>query len=147
MRAVSKILLSALTILLLTQCRMSECNVVMADVDIDNWSDETELSYVNQQTVQNYDLSLMLHVNRRFRAEQLEVEVTMLTPDSLRYSERVVLPVEFSWEDTTTPTTDIALPYRTDVNLRCEGEYKMVITPQHSVVGVEAAGINFQMKR
>lgn len=147
MRAIGKILLSVVTLLLFVQCRTTECNVVMEDVDINDWSEETTVSYTNKQTANNYDLNIVLHVNRRFTAKQLEFEITTMTPDSLRYSEQVTLPVSLSWENPTAVTTDIELPYRRDVTLRCEGEYTMVITPRQSIVGVEAAGINFQMKR
>ena len=147
MRAIRKILLSVVTLLLFVQCRTTECSVVMEDVDINDWSEETTVSYTNKQTANNYDLNIVLHVNRRFTAKQLEFEITTMTPDSLRYSEQVTLPVSLSWENPTAVTTDIELPYRRDVTLRCEGEYTMVIAPQQSVVGVEAAGINFQMKR
>ena len=147
MRAIQKILLSAVTLLLFVQCRTTECSVVMEDVDINGWTEEATLSYTNKQTENNYDLSVVLHVNRRFTAKQLSLEITTMTPDSLRYSEQVTLPVNLSWENPTAVTTDIELPYRQDVTLRCEGEYTMVIAPQQSVVGVEAAGINFQMKR
>ena len=147
MRAIGKILLSVVTLLLFVQCRTTECSVVMEDVDINDWSEETTVSYTNKQTANNYDLNIVLHVNRRFEAKQLEFEITTMTPDSLRYSEQVTLPVSLSWENPTAVTTDIELPYRRDVTLRCEGEYTMVITPRQSVVGVEAAGINFQMKR
>lgn len=119
----------------------------MEDVDINDWSEETTVSYTNKQTENNYDLNIVLHVNRRFTAKQLEFEITTMTPDSLRYSEQVTLPVSLSWENPTAVTTDIELPYRRDVTLRCEGEYTMVIAPRQSIVGVEAAGINFQMKR
>ena len=146
MQAIRKILLSAFTLLLFVQCRTTECNVVMEDVDINDWSEETTVSYTNKQTANNYDLNIVLHVNRRFTAKQLEFEITTMTPDSLRYSEQVTLPVSLSWENPTAVTTDIELPYRRDVTLRCEGEYTMVITPRQSIVGVEAAGINFQMK-
>ena len=147
MRAIRKILLAMVTLLLFTQCGSTECSVVMQDVDIDGWTEEATLTYTNKQTELNYDLSVVLHVNRRFTAQQLELEITTMTPDSLRYSEQVTLPVSFSWESPTDITCDVELPYRQNVALRCKGEYKMVITPQQSVEGVEAAGMNFQMKR
>ena len=147
MRAIRKITLLIVTLLLFVQCRTTECSVVMEDVDVNDWSEETTLSYTNKQTELNYDLSVVLHVNRRFTAQQLELEITTMTPDSLRYSEQVTLPVSFSWESPTDITCDVELPYRQNVALRCKGEYKMVITPQQSVEGVEAAGMNFQMKR
>ena len=105
------------------------------------------MSYTNNDTEHNYDLSLVLHINRRFTAKQLDVEIVTMTPDSLRYGERVSLPVNFKWESPTTPMTDVAIPYREDVHLRCKGEYKVTITPLNDVVGVAAAGINFQPQK
>ena len=86
MRAIRKILLSVVTLLLFVQCRTTECSVVMEDVDINDWSEETTVSYTNKQTENNYDLNIVLHVNRRFKTKQLELGITTMTPDSLRYS-------------------------------------------------------------
>ena len=133
--------------LLFTQCRTVECTVVMADVDVNDWSDEITISHINSDTTANYDLSVMLHVNRDFKAQQLDVEIITMTPDSLRYTEHVLLPINTEWSSHTIPTTDIAIPYRQNVHLRCVGEYKVTIAPQQSVVGVEAAGINFQPQK
>lgn len=147
MQYIAKAVIAVATLLLFVQCRTTECTVEMEDVDINGWSDEITLSYTNDDTTTNYDLSLMLHINRRFAAEQVEVEIITMTPDSLRYGERVSLPVNFEWESPTTPMCDIALPYRKDVHLRCKGEYKMTITPLQSITGVAAAGINFQPQK
>ena len=147
MQQIAKAIISVVALLLFTQCRMAECTVVMEDVNINNWCNEVSVSYTNNDTEHNYDLSLMLHVNRRFTAKQLDVEIITMTPDSLRYGERVSLPVNYKWESPTTPMTDVAIPYREDVHLRCKGEYKVTITPLNDVVGVAAAGINFQPQK
>lgn len=147
MQQIAKAIISVVALLLFTQCRMAECTVVMEDVDINNWCNEVSVSYTNNDTEHDYNLSLVLHVNRRFTAKQLDVEIVTMTPDSLRYGERVSLPVNFKWESPTTPMTDVAIPYREDVHLRCKGEYKVTITPLNDVVGVAAAGINFQPQK
>ena len=147
MQHIAKAVIAVATLLLFVQCRTTECSVVMEDVDINGWSDEINLSYTNNDTTTNYNLSLMLHINRRFASEQVEVEIVTMTPDSLRYSERVSLPVNFVWDSHTMPMKDVAIPYRQDVHLRCKGEYKMTITPLQSITGVAAAGINFQPQK
>ena len=147
MQQIAKAIISVVALLLFTQCRMAECTVVMEDVDINNWCNEVSVSYTNNDTTTNYNLSLMLHINRRFASEQVEVEIVTMTPDSLRYSERVSLPVNFVWDSPTMPMKDVAIPYRQDVHLRCKGEYKMTITPLQSITGVAAAGINFQPQK
>ena len=147
MQYIAKAAIAVATLLLFVQCRTTECSVVMEDVDINGWSDEINLSYTNNDTTTNYNLSLMLHINRRFASEQVEIEIVTMTPDSLRYSERVSLPVNFVWDSPTMPMKDVAIPYRQDVHLRCKGEYKMTITPLQGITGVAAAGINFQPQK
>ena len=147
MRVICKVFILAVSVLLFTQCRMTECQVVMADVNIDGWSDEITLSHINKDTTSRYALNLALHVNRLFNANELDVEITTMTPDSLRYTEHVTLPINTPWSTETESTTDIVIPYRQDVHLRCLGEYKIMLAPQHDIVGVEAAGINFQPQK
>ena len=147
MRVICKVFIIVLSALLFTQCRISECQVVMADVDVDGWSDEITLLHINQDTTSRYTLNLALHVNRLFKAKELDVEITTMTPDSLRYTEHVTIPLNSPWSTETEATTDIVIPYRQDVHLRCLGEYKIMLAPQQDIVGVEAAGINFQPQK
>ena len=78
--------------------------------------------------------------------EELPLQITMFTPDSLRYTEQVVLPVKHQQLRPTAIAADIELPYREDVHLRCKGEYTWHITPSQNITGVEAVGIKFHAK-
>lgn len=129
--------------LLLTQCRMVECNVKVVDVDTRLWSEKATVTFVNGDTTSMRDMNVMLHVNRTFEAERVQLEIGMLTPDSLRYCERVTLPVDIEW-GVNQQYIDVELPYRRNVHLAHEGEYIISLTPVTAVSGVEAAGINFQ---
>ncbi|MBR5863280.1 MAG: hypothetical protein IKY76_01850 [Alistipes sp.] len=130
--------------LLLSACRVEPDMVVMSDVDVNGWSECTTLTYNNRLTEQ-CDLNIMLHINNRFSKESIALEITTLTPDSLRLTEQVTLPIDFKWEQPTATTADITLPYRRNVTLRCEGDYVWQITPLESIDGVEAVGINFKI--
>ena len=147
LRQISILFTMALIALSLTQCRIAESQVAMGDVSIDGWSEPITVAYKNTDTETLRNLNVTLHINRRFKAETIALEITTFTPDSLRYSESVTLPVGESWPNAKATTMDIALPYRQDVHFSHEGEYIMVLRPLQSVVGVEAAGINFELKR
>jgi hypothetical protein len=90
-------------------------------------------------------MSVMLHINRSFKAEEVELQITMLTPDSLRYTEQVTLPIKLNDKRGAMAATDLELPYRHNVELRRKGEYVWQITPVEEIAGVEAVGISFQI--
>ena len=140
-------LMAALAIVLLGSCSVGESVVAMGDVSLDGWDEPVSITYHNVDTSSLLDLDVTLHVNRRFEAPSIALEITTFTPDSLRYSESVTLPVRVRWPSNRAKTTDIALPYRRDVHFAHEGEYHISLRPLQDVVGVEAAGITFQMKR
>ena len=142
-----RILLSVTSILLCVQCGIAEYEVVMTDVDSHNWEDSATITYENSDTEQSRSLAIMLHVNRQFEADGVELEITTFTPDSLRYSEKVALPVDIVWPNRVVDATDVELPYRRGVNLRHKGEYKITITPRQPIKGVVAAGINFKSQK
>lgn len=128
---------------LFTQCRMAECDVMIVDVNAGMWDDKATLTLVNNDTAAMRDLDLILHVNDNFDAEEIQLDIKVLTPDSLRYTERVALPVA-ARRPKDGQRHDIAIPYRRNVVFRRTGKYAVEITPVEGVSGVEAAGIHFQ---
>ncbi|MBE6203841.1 MAG: hypothetical protein E7136_00855 [Rikenellaceae bacterium] len=138
---------AAIAILLMVQCRVVENTVVMEDVDVRSWTDTATVKYINDDTTTLRNLSVTLHVNRLYDSKEIALEISTMTPDSLRHTEQVVMPAVADWPSEIATTTDIEIPYREDVRFRCNGEYVVRITPRKEVVGVEAAGINFQSKR
>ncbi len=127
---------------LLAQCRIAECNVALTDVNALSWSDEATVKYVNGDTTSLRDLDLVLHVDRSFESGELQLDISVATPDSLRYVERVTVPAVAQWRGNIR-RTDIRMPYRRRVRFALEGEYAIGIKPVGEVRGVEAAGINF----
>ena len=127
---------------LLAQCRMAECNVALTDVNALSWSDEATVKYVNGDTTSLRDLDLVLHVDRSFESGELQLDISVATPDSLRYVERVTVPAVAQWRGNIR-RTDIRMPYRRRVRFALEGKYSIGIKPVGEVRGVEAAGINF----
>lgn len=138
---------AAMALLGLTQCRVRENTILMQSVDMRNWSNPVSVTYHNSDTTSLRNLSLTLHVNRLYEEEQIDVEVCMMSPDSLRYTELIALPTYPQWANPATLTTDVEVPYREGVKLRCEGEYIVTITPHRTMRGVEAVGMNFKSNK
>lgn len=145
MQRVVRVILIGVTVLL-AACSIRPDTVVMSDVDVNDWHKTTTLTYENS-AIERCDMNITLHVNRHFSAKEVALQVTMLTPDSLRYTEQVTLPVELAKPmHPSRAATDIELPYRRDIHLKHKGEYTWQITPTEAIDGVEAAGINFYIK-
>lgn len=139
--------MAIIAMLVFVQCRTEQSAVVMGDVSIDGWDNPITVTYKNTEADRLCDLGVTLHINRRYATDSVALEITTLTPDSLRYSEVVTLPAKAEWPSKQSTTMDIAIPYRHDVRLMHEGEYYIILRPLQSIEGVEAAGINFQTKR
>lgn len=139
-------MLCSLAAVLLVQCSKADLSVSMADVETRPWTKSVTVARINEDTTSRYDLNIVLHVNSRYKAEEIALEIAMFSPDSLCYTERVAIDVISSREGITSQSTDITLPYRRDVRLPAMGNYLFTIQPLQPLVGVEAAGINFQLQ-
>lgn len=128
---------------LMAACGVQPDMVVMSDVDNSDWSDMATVSYLNSE-LKECDMSIVLHVNPSFKQKHLALQITMLTPDSLRHTEQVCFDVEHSPQRKTLAATDVEIPYRRNLNLKHKGQYVWQITPSQSIEGVESAGIKFQ---
>lgn len=139
-------IIGILCCLTLAACTIAPDTVVMKDVDVSNWKESVSVEF-NNDSEQVRNLSITLHVNSRFQAEQIALQVKMYSPDSLYHVEQVHLPCAVEWSQPTASSIDIELPYRQGVRLKCKGKYLFEITPLTSIAGVEAAGINFQANK
>ena len=130
------------------QCSLDKNHVVMEDVSANGWDSPVTLHYnLKDQLDSEFkpeNLSVMLRVCHKFKAEQLGLEITTMTPDSLSYSEQVILPIDFEWQGSISRSKEIELPYRRNVELRLRGEYIITLRPTSPVEGIESVGINFK---
>ena len=130
----------------LSSCNVVPDMVVMKDVNVNDWHEAVTLEFDNN-TEQICDLNIMLHINSRFDAQQIALQIKMFSPDSLFHTEQVLLPSPVEWSKPTASSTDMEIPYRRNVSLRHKGKYIFEITPLEDISGVEAAGINFQANK
>lgn len=128
------------------QCRRVDNQVITRDVDIRAWEERVELEFDHGRQSTQCDMDIVLHVNRAFEQREVAFEITLFTPDSLSYSERVISEVDVEWGNAARYNTDVAIEYRRDIRLDREGVYRVAIRPLQTMAGVESAGINLRMK-
>ena len=138
-----RIILGILSCFALSACSIAPDTVVMKDVNVSDWSEAVSIEF-NNDSEQERNLSIALHVNSHFEAKQIALQIKTFSPDSLYHTEQVSLPCTAYLSQTTARAVDVEIPYRCNVSLRHKGKYIFEITPLESIAGVEAAGINFQ---
>lgn len=126
----------------LSACSITPDNIVMTDVNVRNWHKTATLEYDNDSE-QERNLSIMLHINSRYEAEHLDLQIKIFSPDSLFFTEEMHLDSATEWDLPTSKSTDIEIPYRRNVRLLHNGKYTVQITPLSKISGVEAVGMNF----
>lgn len=131
---------------LLVGCAVPENRVVYKDVNVGTWQQSATIEFSYSEEPRCSDVDLLLHVNRNFRPCDLGFEVTVITPDSLRYTEQIFISATMLPPMVTDRMEDIKIPYRRDMELAKKGEYNIVITPLAPLSDVEAVGVNFQLK-
>ena len=144
--AFCRLLVCAVSVVAFVQCNAPRNVVLFDDVNLGEWCEPAEVVLRKQQGQSVADMSIVLHVNHNFSADTIGVEVAVHTPDSLRYVERVVMPVTVEWGDDKNGFVDVEIPYRRDVSFAVEGDYLISLQPLSVLQGVEAAGVNFQWK-
>lgn len=127
-------------------CKRADNYVISNDVNVRQWDERVELEFEHGQERERCDMDIVLHVNRTFKHREVAFEITLFTPDSLRYSEFISSEIDVEWGPTARYYHDLPIEYRRDVELAKEGSYRVAIRPLYSLSGVESAGINFRMK-
>ncbi|MBR4854600.1 MAG: hypothetical protein IKU88_07725 [Alistipes sp.] len=142
-RLVATLLVAMLCI---ASCSNERNIVVMADVDIANWSEPKSVTLKNDIGKCTGELTIVMHVNRYFKAKEVELEIVSRTADSLRLSEKISSRPTIEWPAPSAHSVDVEIPYRHNVEMRREGPYTYTITPLKPLQGVESVGISFRTK-
>lgn len=110
----------------------------MSDLAGYRWSEAACFTVDNDDTLSLRDLSIAVRYNRRLAADSIIVDITTLTPDSLRLEEQFTLYVPST--DEVQPVERI-FPYRRNARLLREGAYRFAIAPSEEIKGVESVGL------
>lgn len=131
---------------LLVGCAMPYNRVFYQDVNVMTWQQRAVITFSYDEEPRYGDMDLLLHVNGDFEPRDLNFEITVISPDSLRYTECISVPQPVRHAATSDHVEDIKIPYRQDVELAKRGEYTVEIMPLTPLSGVESVGVNFQLK-
>ena len=124
-------------------CSLTQPRVAMGDVSRSGWSEQIDVVYNNRDTSSLCDMNVALRLGVDFASKQLPLHIVIVTPDSLRYEESVVLPVDVELDENRLGSVEVTVPYRKNVHLDRVGRYGLSITPECDIVGIEAVGIMF----
>lgn len=116
----------------------------MTDISERQWSRTVSVAYANTDTVSLYDMSVILHTVPDFSEQSLPLTVEVITPDSLRMCEQVVLTAIHDSVPRSTYGKEVEAPYRERIRFSRQGNYTIKITPDEPVAGVESAGVAFE---
>ena len=120
-----------------TRCAMPE-RIAVAEID-GLWQEPVELVLPNADTVGCYDWQLFVRGNERLAADRFSLQITVLTPDSLRFSEPVTMQLP---APAATPLLrEASIDYRRRVRLAAVGNYRVRIAPAQPTAGIDAVGI------
>ena len=104
------------------------------------WSDPVELLLPNRDTLGTYDWRLFLRYDEHLAPDRFTLQLTVLTPDSLRFSEPVTVQLP-SGPAPAALLREFGIDYRRRVRLARTGSYRILLRPQTPLQGIDAVGI------
>lgn len=120
----------------------------VADVDPRGWRTDAPatITFLNGDTAAMYDMVLLVRVDNTFSSRTLPVVIRTITPDSVRFEEKLNLPLK-------PPTIlkddfyEAVIPYRSDMTLGRTGKYTFEIsTRADGISGIWGIGISMKTK-
>lgn len=116
----------------------------MVDINPRGWGagDAVILKYENTDTIGRHALSVVLRCDREFSLNALPLEITVTTPDSVSFTDRIEADMRAGVSANKSGFEAVA-PYRSSVMFDRQGTYIFAFSPltRESVTGVTAIGI------
>ncbi len=123
---------------LISSCNTSDVSSTMVDVDSQGWTSPAEVTLTVDDTLSMFDLGIALRYEPKVVRDSLELLVTTVAPDGVRWSESVTIYPESS--QATIENYDA--PYLNGVKWSMLGDYKIQFAPKYICKGVHAVGVN-----
>ncbi len=133
--------LIAILAAILSGC-MSHHTERAADIDPSGWEpgDTVWVAFPNTDTLSARDISFIIRFNARMGHEELSLAVSVIAPDSTRFSEPVhIHPIPRSARHN--DHFESVVPYRTGNTLRQSGMYMFGFSPAEEYTGLTAIGV------
>lgn len=118
--------------------------VSMVDTDEGNWmpGEDVEVRISGHDTIRAYDMRIVLRYDERYRLDSLPLLITVISPDSLTFTENTVIATGLP-AGRLRNTAEISAPYRSHNTLARTGTYTFTFshTLQEAVAGITAIGV------
>ena len=113
----------------------------MSEIRTEVWSEPVEVTLPNGDTLSMYDLVIALRHDNSLNGSRVDMTVRTVTPDSLWVEEQLSMGVGDDGRSSSL-SHETSCIYRRNVRLAREGNYRIIVTPQHPVRGVTAVGVD-----
>ncbi len=139
----NRIALVLLCCLGLAGCRPARTACFQTPVDPRGWQpdDTVRIAYTNTDTTGKYDIGLFIAWESRIAAmryDSVGIRISVVTPDSLRFTEQVRLQDSAHGEG---DFREWHTPYRSHARLKHIGEYVFSFVPSQATDGLRAIGM------
>ncbi len=114
---------------------------VVVDVKSSGWAESVGVEMLNHDTVTLRDITIFVRYSPFEVGDSLRLTLSTTTPDSLSFTERVNIYLDPEIEPRGASRL-LEFPFRSGVKWSQEGVYRVEFTPQQTIKGVEAIGIN-----
>lgn len=133
--------------MLLMGC-LAEIDSVATSVDPSGWysGQPKMLAFDNSDTTALNTMSLIVKYNKQLTTNNLQLNIKVLTPDSLTMTETVEVSVPTRRGDVSRSTVAVE-PFRCHAQLARMGIYRFEIEPTHPIFGVTGIGVEIKNEK
>lgn len=124
---------------------LAEIDSVATSVDPTGWysGQPKSLAFTNADTSALNTMSVIVKYDKRLIDKRLQLNITIITPDSLTLTEEVEVAVPMHRGDVSRSTIAVE-PFRRHAKLQKEGTYHFEIEPSQAIFGVTGIGIEIK---
>lgn len=124
---------------------LAEIDSAATSVDPAGWysGQPKTLAFTNADTTALNTMSVIVKYDKRLTDTRLQLNIKVITPDSLTLSEQVEVAVPMRRGDVSRSTIAVE-PFRRHAQLHKEGVYHFEIEPSQAIFGVSGIGIEIK---
>ncbi len=124
---------------------LAEIDSVATSVDPTGWygGQPKALAFANADTTALNTMSVIVKYDKRLIDKRLQLNVKIITPDSLTLTEEIEVAVPMPRGDVSRSAVTVE-PFRSHAKLHKEGTYHFEIEPAQAIFGVTGIGIEIK---
>lgn len=137
-----KLQFAALIVWFLASCTDESQLSMVVDIDPMQWREAAQFSIPNNDVTSEREISVFVRYQPSYeQVDSLALHVVTIAPDEARVVEQLTIHFDNSLKQQWRRRLYQEVSYRRGVKFNQRGEYKVMIYPQGSAIGVEAVGL------